>query len=85
MPVFFMADKVSQTAVRFCITCLTSCADARLRAVKNLWKPLKWAGALVVMAVGIAGIAVLRFAGAFRSLEPAFAGICNADRARRQQ
>jgi hypothetical protein len=52
------------------------CLDARLRAVKNLWKPLKWAGALVVMAVGVAGIAVLRVGGAFRSIEPAFAGNC---------
>jgi arylesterase / paraoxonase len=50
--------------------------DARLRAVKNLEKPLKWAGALVVMAVGIAGIAVLRVGGAFRSVDPAFAGNC---------
>jgi arylesterase / paraoxonase len=51
--------------------------DARLRAVKSLEKPLKWAGALVVMAVGIVGIAALRVGGAFRSMEPAFAGTCN--------
>ena len=53
--------------------------------MKNLWKLLKWAGALVVMAVGIAGIAVLRVGGAFRSMEPAFAGHLQPDHARRQQ
>jgi len=52
--------------------------DARLRAVKNQWKPLKWAGALAVIAVGIAGAAVLRFGGTFRSIEPRFAGDCRA-------
>jgi arylesterase/paraoxonase len=46
--------------------------------VKNLRKPLEWAGALVVAAVGIAGIAVLRVGGVFRSVAPAFAGTCNA-------
>jgi arylesterase / paraoxonase len=51
--------------------------DARLRAVKNPWKPLKWAGALVVAAAGIAGIAVLRVGGAFRSVVPDFAGACS--------
>ena len=45
--------------------------------MKNLEKPLKWAGALVVMAFGIAGIAALRVGGAFRSVEPAFAGSCS--------
>lgn len=50
--------------------------DARLRAVKNQWKLLKWAGALAVIAAGVAGVALLRFGGAFRSIEPAFAGAC---------
>ena len=50
--------------------------DARLRAVKNPWKLLKWAGALVVIVLAVAGIAVLRFGGVFRSIEPAFAGSC---------
>ena len=44
--------------------------------MKNQWKPLKWAGALAVIAVGVAGAAVLRFGGAFRSIEPGFAGHC---------
>jgi arylesterase/paraoxonase len=52
--------------------------DARLRAVKIPWNPLKWAGAAVVVVFGIAGIAALRFGGAFRSIESAFAGSCQA-------
>ena len=44
--------------------------------MKILRNPLMWAGALVVMAFGIAGIAVLRLGGVFRSVEPAFAGSC---------
>jgi len=50
--------------------------DARLRAVKIPWKPLKWATALVVLALAVVGIEVLRFGGVFRSIEPAFAGVC---------
>ncbi|HEY3253687.1 MAG TPA: SMP-30/gluconolactonase/LRE family protein, partial [Polyangiaceae bacterium] len=46
--------------------------------MKNPWKPLKWAGALVAMTFGVAGIAALRFGGAFRSIEPAFAGTCRS-------
>jgi arylesterase/paraoxonase len=52
--------------------------DARLRAVKNQWKVLKWTGALAVLAVGIAGAALLRFGGALHSVEPRFAGNCRA-------
>jgi len=46
--------------------------------VKNLWKPLKWVSALVAVAVAVAGFGVLRVGGAFRSMEPAFAGGCRA-------
>lgn len=46
--------------------------------MKNPWKPLKWAAALAVVAIGVAGIAVLRVGGAFRSIEPAFQGKCRA-------
>jgi arylesterase/paraoxonase len=50
--------------------------DARLRAVKNIAKPLKWAAALVVLALAATGIEFLRFGGAFRSIEPVFTGSC---------
>ena len=46
--------------------------------MKNQWKPLKWAGALALIAAGLTGVAVLRFGGAFRSIEPRFAGDCRA-------
>jgi len=52
--------------------------DARLRAVRIQSKPLKWAGALALIAAGLTGVAVLRFGGAFRSIEPGFAGDCRA-------
>jgi len=45
--------------------------------VKNQWKPWMWAGALVVFALGVGGIAVLRTGGVFRSVVPAFAGECS--------
>jgi len=44
--------------------------------VKNPWKPLKWAAALIVTTAAVAGIAVLRFGGAFQFFEPLFAGTC---------
>jgi len=37
-----------------------------------------WAGALVVAALGVGGIAVLRVGGLFRPVVPAFAGECRA-------
>lgn len=52
--------------------------DARLRAVKNPSKALKRAGAFVLIASGVAGIAGLRFGGAFRSVEARFSGECRA-------
>ncbi len=44
--------------------------------MKNLWKPLKWAGALAAMTLGVVGLAILRVGGALRSVEPAFSGTC---------
>ena len=35
-----------------------------------------WAGALVVVGLGLGGVAVLHVGGAFRSVVPAFAGAC---------
>ncbi len=44
--------------------------------MKTLAKPLKWAAALMALALAAVGIEVMRFGGAFRSIEPAFAGSC---------
>ncbi|HEU4779494.1 MAG TPA: SMP-30/gluconolactonase/LRE family protein [Steroidobacteraceae bacterium] len=52
--------------------------NARLRAVKNLWGTLKWVGALVALTLAVFGVDSLRFGGAFRSVQPAFAGACRA-------
>lgn len=44
--------------------------------MKNLRGTLKWGGALITLALAILGIDLLRLGGVFRSLEPAFAGVC---------
>jgi arylesterase/paraoxonase len=71
-----MAHNLAQTAARWCMTCLRLGADARLRAVKIRWRTLQWAGAVLALALAIFGIDWLRFGGAFRSLQPRFAGHC---------
>jgi arylesterase/paraoxonase len=50
--------------------------DARLPAVKNPWKPLKWAVTLVGLALAVVGFEILRIGGVFQSLDPGVASTC---------